>query len=468
MISCCSSGLAVAFLFASVHVASAADSRRSYRLLRDEERWNWLRNNPTDRDVFDPLKYVPLLGDRDDFYLTFGGETRQWIEGYHNELWGTTGREWTGAWLQRYMLHADAHLSRWVRAFVQFKSGFEVFHPGGPRSVNDDHLDVNALFADISLIPGKDIDDPAYLVVRAGRQELSFGSGRLIDVREAPNVRFGWDGARLIAQAATLRLDAFLVRPQRTRPGVFDDATDTTQALWGSWLAKRSSAFDGDAYYLGLRRDSFRYQRVTGRERRHTFGARARVKAPRWEAEVEATYQTGDVGDVGLAAWSLATEGVMRSPDSFTLRPVLTAGFGVTSGDSGRPGSKLGTFSPLFPRGAYFGLLAANGASNNLGPHLSAAISPTRAFILSAEVWGFWRTSRADGVYGVPGVLIRPGSPADARFLGTQTQTFLTWVLDTHLSLNGTLGVFWTGAFFRTNLPGRNLGYAALWATYKF
>ena len=116
-------------------MAEAPVEDRRYRLLRDEENWAWLRGGSAVHDPWDPVKYVRLFR-RDDAYLTLGGETRQWVEGYSNELWGQTGTVSNVYWLQRYMLHVDVHLTPYVRIFVQPKSGSEVGRIGGPRPVD--------------------------------------------------------------------------------------------------------------------------------------------------------------------------------------------------------------------------------------------------------------------------------------------------------------------------------------------
>lgn len=87
-----------------VHAQEGGD-RRAYNLLRDDENWAWLRQRHAVDDFWDPVKYL-RIGGRDDVYLTLGGETREWVEGYQNELWGQTGVATNIDWLQRYMVHA--------------------------------------------------------------------------------------------------------------------------------------------------------------------------------------------------------------------------------------------------------------------------------------------------------------------------------------------------------------------------
>jgi hypothetical protein len=447
-------------------LAQEASDPRAYKLLRDQESWAWLRDPHAGTDPWDPVKYL-RLGDRDDIYLTLGGETRQWVEGYGNELWGQTKIATNIYWLQRYMAHVDAHLTPYARVFVQLKSGIEYGRAGGPRPVDEDQLDFNQAYVDTAFVPAATLDGEPRALVRIGRQEMSYGSGRLIDVREGPNVRFGYDGARVITRFDPIRFDAFAVRPDLTQVQPFGDAPNVQQAFWGGWATYEARALLVDAYYLGLERDSFKYQRIAGQEWRHTLGARVRARSPRADAEVEAAYQLGEIASLPIAAWTVAAEAVARGPE-LPLEPVITLGVGATSGNSGPSSGTLGTFSPLFPRGAYFGLVSANGPSNDVSPHAALAVRLPLRFSASVEYWAFWRESLGDGVYSVPGTLLRPGTTSQGRYLGDQVEGYLTWQADRHLSINATLAYFSTGSFFETSTPGKNITYGAGWVTYKF
>jgi Alginate export len=461
--------LSIVTLQAAAARADDPDPRRSYQLLRDDESWAWLRTPPAESDFWDPVKYLRLRAGRDDLFLSLGGEMRQWVEGYQNELWGSTGYVDNFYWLQRYMLHGDLRLTRYLRVFGQLKSGLEVGRLGGPRPIDEDRLAWNQLYLDVDVVPAPTLDDDARLLVRIGRQEMSYGSGRLIDVREGPNVRVGYDGFRVIARPPLVRLDAFVVRPVLTTPGVFDDGTDNTQTFWGFWGTFQVPRLLVDAYYLGLARDHGVYEQGTGHELRHTVGGRvlAPVAKARVTLELESAYQFGTFINAPIAAWTVAGSVVIHG-SGLPLSPQLTLGAGATSGDRDKADPSLNTFSPLFPRGAYFGLLGANGASNNVAGHAALGVTLPRNVSASAEYWAFWRESLADGVYNVPGYLLRPGDGNPGRFLGTQLEGYLTWQINRHFSLNGTVAYFWAGTFFLQSPPGYDITYGAMWATYKF
>src|SRR4029077_792180 len=98
---------------------------RNYQLLREDENWSFLRDPALRQDFWDPIKYIPLRRDSDEWYLTISGEVR--------EVWEQTGNNtyWNSFFLERYMLGLDAHYGKHFRTFVEFKSGLESFRIGG-------------------------------------------------------------------------------------------------------------------------------------------------------------------------------------------------------------------------------------------------------------------------------------------------------------------------------------------------
>ena len=131
--------------------------------------------------------------------VSAGSEVRQEYEWFDNEDWGAAIPDGNGYWLQRYMLHVDTRLSRRVRLYGELKSGIEVGRTGGPRGSDEDRLDLHQAFVDFSFGP---------VTVRIGRQELSFGSQRLVSVRGGPNVRQTFDGGTVVLQRGRWRARA--------------------------------------------------------------------------------------------------------------------------------------------------------------------------------------------------------------------------------------------------------------------
>jgi hypothetical protein len=215
-------------LAAALELFAQADTRaptREYSLLRENEDWSFLSDYTNRDDFWDPIKYIPLGTNRS--YVSLGGEVRQAFEQVGNDNWGKPNYTNT-FFLQRYMFHSDWHVGNWFRAFVQLKSGLESFRQAGPRPIDEKKLDFEAAFVEIGNPKGKN-----WAVLRVGKQELNYGSGRLVSVREGPNVRQSFDGVKIRARAGAWNIDAFAVRPDLDKPGFFDNAPDHKTAFWG-------------------------------------------------------------------------------------------------------------------------------------------------------------------------------------------------------------------------------------------
>jgi len=170
----------------AVGTAPSVIQDRSYKLLREDENWSFLRDRSLRQDFWDPIKYIPLRRNSPDWYLTFSGQAREVWEQTGNNNWGQQPF-WNSFFLERYMLGIDAHYGKHVRTFVQFKSGIESFRIGGPRPIDEKKLDFQNAFLDVVTSGEQD-----WIKLRFGIQELEYGAGRLIDVREGPNVRLSF------------------------------------------------------------------------------------------------------------------------------------------------------------------------------------------------------------------------------------------------------------------------------------
>ncbi|MCI0392206.1 MAG: alginate export family protein [Acidobacteria bacterium] len=441
-----------------------------YKSLRDEEDWSYLCDPARRTDYLDPVKYIPLREGREDWYLTIGGEVRFNYERYLNEEWGERVRDGNGYLLQRYMLHFDLHLGRRVRVFVQPKSGIATSRRGGPAPPDEDKLDINQAFVDLSFGFGDKNGKPPALVVRAGRQEISLGSGRLVSEREGPNVRVGFDGLRATVRAGAWRLDGFVTKPVETDRGFFDDEPLNAETFWGIYASRPLPLIPKsnlDIYFLSHDRKLARFDQGVGRETRHSLGARLWNRGQAFDYDLELVYQLGAFGQGSIRAWGgSSTTGYRfaRAP----LRPRIALDTGATSGDSDPRDPDLETLRPPFPRGKYFGPLAANGPSNFVGFRPSLTLQLHNRVSLVGDTFFFWRESRRDGVYGIPGNLLRTGRSSRARYIGTQPGAEIVWQADRHAAVSVAYAHYFTGRFLRETPPGRDISYFEAKVTYKF
>jgi hypothetical protein len=171
-----------------------------------------------------------------------------------------------------------------------------------------------------------------------------------------------------------------------------------------------------------------------------------------------------------IRAWSVSTETGFTF-DRLRLRPRPLLRADVYSGGGNAANPALGTFNPLFPRGAYF----TPKASPFLGPQNVIDLHPVLQFQLRTNVTGafawdwYWRESTDDGIYAFgSGALIDPAGASHARYLGNQGDLEIRWAPVEHTIIAFNFAGFEPGTFFKS-LPyhagpiGANVGF-----TYRF
>lgn len=385
---------------------------------------------------------------------TFGGEARWRLATTRNPGWGDDGRGEETLFLQRYRVQADWRPASIVRLAGELASA-SVIGQRGPAGPLDRNLaDVLQAYAEIG---------PADAALRVGRQSLAFGSSRLIDVREGPNVRRSFDGLRLTAGRDAWRWDLLAVRPVHTRTGAFDDGTDTHQALWGFYATRPADEHRGalDLYYLGYAADTATYAQGSARERRHSLGARWSGRRAGWDWNTEAVVQGGRFGRSAIRAWTIASDTGYRWHDR-RGSPRLGLGLNIASGDRDRDDAKLETFNPLFPRGNYFSELALLGPRNFYNVHPFVTLHPHPDLSLTIDLDLFWRLRRGDGIYAPGGRLLRDGDATAARHVGNELSLNLTWQATPRIEITAIYAHFDPGRFVRESGPPLAIDFVEL------
>jgi hypothetical protein len=438
---------------------------QEYKKLRYDEDWSYLRDPARRDDFWDPIKYIPL--DRTGHsYLSFGGEARLRYELYDNYRWDPDAPDQNGFLLERYLLHSDLHLGPSFRLFGQLQSSLENWREGGPRGTDEDQLDVHQLFFDVHPLHASDADP---LILRLGRQEMLYGSQRLVSVRESPNIRRSFDAARALIHLGEWHADAFLARPVEDDPGVFDDWGDDGAAFWGVYATRPLPCLGNsglDLYYLGLYRPGAEFVQGLADEHRHSFGGRFFAKHGGWDFNFEGVLQFGAFGRSDILAWTLASDtGYTFAKAPWTPRLGLRAD--VISGDHDSSDQRLGTFNPLFPRGAYFGEPGLIGPANLIDLHPTLDLHVTDGVKCSLDWDVLWRYSTGDGIYDNGGNVLRSEDGA-ARFIGHQAGIQLEWEIDRHTTLNAAYYHFFPGAYIKDSGPGAPSDFVGVWMIYRF
>jgi len=450
-------------------VPPAPAVRPAYRELRFEEDWSALRDPEAlaSRDLFDPLKHVPLTDDG-SVWISFGGQLRERVEAWSGFDFGAPEDDDEVFLLSRLLLHADLHLGPHVRVFVEGKSALstEPFVFGGVRRLDSDTLALQNGFLELrGALPGADA------TLRLGRQELRFGRQRLVSPLDWANARRTFDGASLALAAGELRVTAFATQPVRVRRYERNDH-GTGHAFYGVHAQARPWA-DGplrvELYAYGLGRDDVVFEGTAGDEDRFTLGGRASGELPGTglDFDLEAAWQGGEVGDERIDAAMVATQLGWWWAEAPTS-PRAFLGLDYASGDD-RPGGDVELFDPLFPLGhAYLGYVDAVGRQNVIAPSLGVTFRPLARTTAELTGYWFWRADRGSGLYDAGGRLLRAGTASRSRNVGAEIDLLVRHQLDPHTVVAVGYSHFFPGGFVERSGPSEAIDFGYLIVQYTF
>ena len=416
---------------------------------------------------FAAFKYIPVGSGGAS--VSLGGEVRERFEFYSPPYLGAPGRAGGGNsyLLQRALLHADLHLTESLRAFVQVA---DLFAFGQNRNslgaVQDDRGELTQAFADYTAMAGSG----DRVTVRGGRQEMAFGSGRLVSEREGPNLRLAFDGVRaFVVTPDGGRLDAFVVRPVQPLRGTFNDRANPREAFWGAYGTSPVLAVPGlsvDAYYLGRDRSRAVYAEGSSSEQRNTAGVRVFGARGGWDWDTEAAYQFGTFGSAGIQAWTVSSD-TGYTAAALAWQPRLGLKLDIASGGGSARQRVLGTFDALYPKVPYLAEAGLVAPANLVDAFPSIRVTPAKGVTLEAGLDVLWRHRTADTVYR-PGLSPLPGLAGQGNaYTGNQMQVSAHWMASNNVALN-TWFVHFTPGTSLARANGHATDFAASSVSFKF
>jgi hypothetical protein len=450
----------------------------AYTLSRYDEDYSFLANPANRTEPLDLIKYIPLLDLGPLYFVTLGADIREQYEFIENDNFGLGSVNNHGYWLQRIMLYSDWHFGPYFRAFVQLKTSEEEGREPGPRPTDRKRLDFNQAFVDFSyprtVLPAAQ----SYVTLRLGRQEIDFGDERLLAVREGPNTRQSFDGARLILNSSNGRVDVFALRLDPDETGYFDNDPSWSHAtVWGVYstvpLTTKSTAaklnnISLDLFYIGFQHGGAQFNQGIGDELRHSIGGRL------WRAHhingldfnLFGVYQFGTFAGKEISAFSAAVDAGYKL---FNLpwAPRIAGSLQISSGGGN---GKLETFNAMFPAGYYYGgaLDEQIGPANAIILQSELDLHPTASLVINLKTMFVWREDTADGLYNVPGFLILSGSSNGRRYVGASPQVLMTQQLGRHLSVSWNYYHFFRGGFLTSQVGTKDVDYFSTWLSYTF
>jgi hypothetical protein len=439
--------------------------------LRFDEDWSTLKGVDLSRtdDFWDRVKFIPLTQD-ESVWLSFGGQGRGRVEYFNQFQWGASEPEQSNAYLlTRLRLSGELNVTPHFRMYVEGKSALVPINRKLQGRNSTSFYDQNSLFNGFAeiMIP---FAEQANVTLRGGRQELLFGSQRLVGPGDFTQVPHTHDGVQTI-----VRIGGWAAAPFWVQPVIVDkykvNSSTSAQQLFGIYSRAPAHLLPMglDLYYLGFDNDTAAFNGTSGQEKRHTLGLRTwgNIGQTNLTFELEGAGQFGRVGSGDISA------GMFTAVLGYTfpvkdLSPQAYLEFDYASGDK-KPGGKVGTFNQLFPNGhSYLGYIDYIGRQNIINSSAGIAISPMRDLTLSLQQYFFWRASVGDSIYNKSSAIIRATNGTTARYVGAETDLLANYNFTRHLLGYTGYSYFFPGGFIHKTGPHKasNFYYAALQYTF--
>jgi hypothetical protein len=397
--------------------------------------------------------------------FSIGGELRERFESTNNPVFGLPQPTQNDYLLHRVIVSAEGRAGDNFRTVVELASGLTSGWAGSPSPTQDDPLDFLQAFIEKSLPLFAE-----HLSIRVGRQELKFGSSRLVSNRASTNMRRAFDGISAAWASGNERsVTAFLIRPVIPKAGVFDDGSSSAQRFWGLYGTFHATRVEGlafDAYYLGLDRADAVFAQGEARELRHTVGVRAFGERAPWDWNIEAAWQWGSFGSASIRAWTVSVDAGFEL-SGLPLAPRIGLKVDAISGDRNLQDRRLGTFNPLFPKLPYFSEASLTTPANLLDTQSSVRLSLTPHLYATMSWNGLWKHENADAFYAPLLSPVGGTASSGSRDIGWQASTLIEWQASERLSVSATYVTFEPHAAVR-QAGGRPGSFSAAWIEWTF
>ncbi|MBX7104201.1 MAG: alginate export family protein [Gemmataceae bacterium] len=378
-------------------------------------------------DYMDPLKRMRL---GDNWLLSTGGQS--WFRQMNEvDRQFSTGNDSYG--LLRSRLYGDLWYKDQVRFFAEFLYADAFWHDVNPAPIDINRSDFLNLFVEFKTIEV----DGAPVNVRVGRQEMLFGSQRLISTLDWANTRRTFQGVRAYRTEEHFDVDLFWVQPVVVDRNSFDsvDNNQNFAGIWTTYKPRKGTAVD--LYYLMLDNTNNVARGsggVTQGFTAHTIGTRYSGDCNHVLWDFEGMLQLGEWANQDLVAGA-ATAGLGYHFADAPMNPQFWVYYDWASGEStpGAGGTRS-TFQQLFPFGHYyFGFLDLVGRQNIQDVSCQTVFYPAPWVTGIVQFHRFWLAEAGDALYNAAGRAIRNDpTGSSGRDVGCELDLVLSFHLSAH------------------------------------
>lgn len=375
-------------------------------------------------------------------WLRIGGEERFRTEGVNGLGFKPNSDTYL---LQRLRLHMDVRPLSWLGFSVEAQDSRMLFTRVSPSASQKNPMDLRLGYVQVGSA------ETSPVILRAGRQDLAFGEGRLVADPGWSNVGRTFDGLLLTARIGKVRIDTFSGISDRISIDGFDLPTpgEHFHGIYGS-IGRLVPEATLDFYEL-WRLENVAAGETTkaGKLDSKTTGLRLSGKLPaRFDYGLEMALQRGRQAGEPISAWA-GHWVVGHTLPHVRTRPRFFAEWNCASGDENPHDGHHGTFDPLFPsRHDKFGISDQFGWTNIMHARPGFQFWVRESLRVSTAYNSFWLANRHDALYGgTKPIVLSDGS--QGRHVGHEADFQAQWNASRHTVIDVGFGHVFPGEFLR-------------------
>ena len=381
-------------------------------------------------------------------WLHFSGEERARMEYIVGEGFKPADDAYL---LNRLRLNLDIRASSWLKFGFQAEDS-RVFGQNtlpAPASQKD-AMDLRLGYVQLG-------GDEAPAMLRAGRQSLDFGEGRLLADPNWSNVGKSFDAARLTLRHGQFKVDLFTAAAVKVDPVNFDEPTpgEHFDGAYGSMGGLVPGATIEPYVFWRMEHGYKSESGKLGNLSEQTVGFRWFGKLPAgFDYTSEIAGQTGSWSTDHIAAW-MGHWVLGHTLPNARHKPRLFVELNRASGDANPKDDHHGTFDILFPSSHdKFGLTDLLCASNVVyfRPGFQYTVRP--GLTVSAAYNDYWLASARDGLYIGGKVFTRSTNGTAGTHVGQEADVQAQWAASRATTVNLGYGRLFPGEFLDKTTAG--------------
>ncbi len=387
-------------------------------------------------------------------WLRLGGEERLRLEALGGVAFRPDGNNYL---LQRLRMNLEAAPLSWLKFYAELQDSRVFFSNVSPApSSQQNPLDLRLGFVQV----GNSESGP--VSVRAGRQSLAFGEGRLVADPNWSNVGRTFDGIRLTLRYRGIRVDTFTGASDKVNVDGFDMPSPAQHfhGAYGSVERVIPRAVLEPYLFWRLEHNVKGELTKAGNLDEKTLGVRCTGKLPLgFDYGWEIATQHGRQANEALSAWG-GHWAVGHTLADTRHRPRIFAEFNRASGDQNPRDGIHGAFDPLFPSSHdKFGAADQITWTNISHARAGLQYGVRAGLAVTASYNSFWLANRRDGLYSGGRVLIASNA-LEGNHIGQEADLQAKWSATRHTLVDLVVGHIFPGEFLRN--AGRGSAYNCL------